>query len=120
MGVFLSGGLDSSSILALMSRLHPSGRKAFSIGYDSRESELRYARLVAEHCGAEFHEILLTPLEFREGLASAAWHMDEPVADAPSVALYYPSKYARREVTVALAAMEPMSFSVAIRHTTGC
>jgi asparagine synthase (glutamine-hydrolysing) len=101
-GVFLSGGLDSSSIVALMSRLHLSGRKAFSIGYDSKESELGYARLVAKHCGAEYHEIVLSPLEFREALTNVAWHMDEPVADAPSVALNYLSKYARREVTVAL------------------
>jgi asparagine synthase (glutamine-hydrolysing) len=102
-GVFLSGGLDSSSIVALMSQLNLNGYKAFSIGYDSRESELEYARVVAEHCGAEYHEIRLTPLEFRDNLTNVAWHMDEPVADAPAVALYCLSKYARREVTVALA-----------------
>ena len=56
LGVFLSGGLDSSSIVALMSRLNMRGYKAFSIGYDSRESELDYARAVAQYCGAEYHE----------------------------------------------------------------
>src|SRR5215475_2869473 len=101
-GVLLSGGLDSSSIVALMSRLHLGGRKAFSIGYDSRESELDYARVAAQHCGAEYHEIRLAPSQFRDALSDVAWHMDEPVADAPSVALYHLSKYARREVKVAL------------------
>src|SRR5262249_15568688 len=92
LGVFLSGGLDSSSIVALMSRLNSGVHKAFSIGYDSRESELNYAQMVAQHCGADYHETRLTAAAFRDGLSDVVWHMDEPVADAPSVALYYLSK----------------------------
>jgi asparagine synthase (glutamine-hydrolysing) len=102
LGVFLSGGLDSSSIVAVASRLSPRHIKTFSIGYDSSESELGYARIVAQHCSTEHHEMRLTPSAFRDCLPHMVWHMDEPLADAPSIPLYFLSQFARRQVTVAL------------------
>jgi asparagine synthase (glutamine-hydrolysing) len=102
LGAFLSGGIDSSSIVAMASRANGRPLKTFSIGYDSGESELNYARVVAEHCRTEHREIRLTASHFRDLLPNIVWHMDEPIADAPSVALFCLSQLARGEVTVAL------------------
>jgi asparagine synthase (glutamine-hydrolysing) len=85
LGVFLSGGLDSSSLVSVMSRLGIQDLQTFSVGYDAPESELEYARLVASHCGTNHHEFVLTPSRFRDLLSKIVWHMDEPVADAPSI-----------------------------------
>src|SRR2546428_6006633 len=102
LGVFLSGGLDSSSIVAVMSRLGIQNIKTFSVGYDSPESELGGARIVAKHHHTDHHEVRLTASKFRDLLPHVAWHLDEPVADAPSVALFYLSQIAACEVTVVL------------------
>src|SRR5205823_9771363 len=85
LGVFLSGGLDSSSIVAVMARVGVRNIQTFSVGYDSPESELDYARVVAKQYGTEHHEVRLTSSEFSERLPRIVWHMDEPVADAPSI-----------------------------------
>jgi asparagine synthase (glutamine-hydrolysing) len=102
LGAFLSGGLDSSCVVALMARLGVSDIKTFSVGYDSPESELPYARQVAEHFGTDHHELRLTPGAFRDILPKIVWYMDEPVGDTASIPLYYLSEFARRKVTVAL------------------
>src|SRR5262245_55603710 len=102
LGVFLSGGIDSSSIVAAMARLGVRKIKTFSVGYDSAESELEYARVVAKRYDTEHHEIRLTSSEFGELLPRVIWHMDEPVADAPAIPLYCLSELARHNVTVAL------------------
>jgi asparagine synthase (glutamine-hydrolysing) len=101
-GAFLSGGLDSSCVVALMSRLGVKDIKTFSIGYDSKESELGYARVVAERFHTDHHELQLTPVAFRDVLPRIVWHMDEPVGDTATIPLYYLTEFARRKVTVAL------------------
>jgi asparagine synthase (glutamine-hydrolysing) len=102
LGVFLSGGIDSSAILGLMHKLGVGGIKTFSIGYDSPESELNYARIVADHFHTDHHELRLTPAAFQDILPKIVWHMDEPVGDPASVPLYYLAQCARQKVTVAL------------------
>jgi asparagine synthase (glutamine-hydrolysing) len=102
LGAFLSGGLDSSCVVALMSKLGVADIKTFSIGYDSPESELPYARTVADHLHTDHHELRLTPVAFRDILPKIIWYMDEPVGDTASIPLYYLARFARRHVTVAL------------------
>ena len=101
LGAFLSGGLDSSCVVGLMSRMG-AHVKTFSIGYDSPESELDYARIVARHFHTEHHEFRLSPVTFRDILPKIVWHLDEPVGDSASVPLYFLSRFARQDVTVAL------------------
>ncbi len=102
LGAFLSGGIDSSVVVGLMHKLGVADIKTFSIGYDSPESELKYARIVADHFHTDHHELRLTPLAFQEVLPKIVWHMDEPVGDQAAIPLYYLSEFARRKVTVAL------------------
>jgi asparagine synthase (glutamine-hydrolysing) len=102
LGAFLSGGLDSSCVVGLMSKLGVGDIKTFSIGYDSPESELDYARIVANRFHTDHHELRLTPTGFREVLPDIVWHMDEPVGDTASIPLFYLARFARQKVTVAL------------------
>ena len=102
LGAFLSGGVDSSCVVALMSALGVPRIKTFSIGYDSGDSELDYARIVARRFETEHHELKLTPTAFQEVLPRIVWHMDEPVGDQASIPLFYLAEFARREVTVVL------------------
>src|SRR6266700_2338901 len=102
-GVFLSGGLDSSSIAAMMADLRKEPIQAFSVGYAEDEySELPYARQVAKHIGAEYNEVILDPKEFFATLPQLIWHEDEPLVWPSSVALYYVSRLAREKVKVVL------------------
>ena len=107
-GVFLSGGLDSSCIAAHMVDLRrESGDgvvKSFSVGYlaEDGSSELDQARRVAAALGTEHHEVTVTADEFAAWLPELVWHLDEPVADAACVPLHYLSKKAREEVVVVL------------------
>ena len=112
LGVFLSGGLDSSSMLALMSKITGGERvKTFSVGYDmsgpaeaeARESnELSYAREAAARFGAEHHEFSLTARDFMNAIPTMVSHLDEPMADPSSLPLYFISKLARNYITVVL------------------
>jgi asparagine synthase (glutamine-hydrolysing) len=101
-GAFLSGGLDSSCVVGLMDKMGVSDIKTFSIGYDGPESELDYARVVANHFRTDHHELRLTAPEFRDVLPKIVWHMDEPVGDTASIPLFYLSQFARQTVKVAL------------------
>jgi asparagine synthase (glutamine-hydrolysing) len=102
-GVFLSGGLDSSSIAAVMADLREEPIQTFSVGYAEDEySELPYARQVAKHIRAEYNEVILGPEEFFASLPQAIWHEDEPLVWPSSVALYYVSRLAREKVKVVL------------------
>ena len=104
-GVFLSGGLDSSAIAAHMIDARGGEPvKSFSVGYlaDDGSSELDQARRVAGALGTEHREVLVTAGDFHAFLPRLVWHMDEPVADAACVPLYYLSKRAREEVSVVL------------------
>jgi len=102
-GVFLSGGLDSSSIAVVMASLRDEPIHTFSVGYaEDRFSELRDAREVANHIGSQHSEVLLGPEDFLESLPALTWHEDEPITWPSSVSLYYVSRVAREKVKVVL------------------
>jgi asparagine synthase (glutamine-hydrolysing) len=102
-GVFLSGGLDSSSIAAEMAALRKDRIQTFSVGYaDDRYSELPCARLMAEHIGSDHHEVLLGPDEFFQSLPQMIWCEDEPLVWPSSVALFFVSRLASKKVKVVL------------------
>jgi asparagine synthase (glutamine-hydrolysing) len=109
LGVFLSGGLDSSAILAVMSKLRERERiKTFSVGYDVPRAqeegvnEFEYARLAANAFGAEHHEFKLTAEDFRDSLTDLVWNLDEPLADDSCIPLYFIARLARKHITVVL------------------
>src|SRR5437879_6132326 len=98
-GVFLSGGIDSSTNAALFSEGHGKPVQTFSIGYDkeyeSYPSELRYARMIAQKVGADHHELLLKESDLLESLPLIIRHQDEPLADPVCMPVYFVSKLAR-------------------------
>jgi asparagine synthase (glutamine-hydrolysing) len=102
LGAFLSGGVDSSLIVAIMQSLSSSPIQTFSIGFPVREyDETAYARLVSRHLGTDHHEFQVTP----DGLAilpQLVWHYDEPFADSSAIPTWYVSQLTRQHVTVAL------------------
>src|SRR5215472_7344245 len=103
LGVFLSGGLDSSSIAALVAGLRKEPIQTFSVGYrEDQYSELDYARQVARHVGAEHNEIVIGPEQFLETLPQMIWHEDEPIVWPSSVALGHVARLARKKVKVVL------------------
>jgi asparagine synthase (glutamine-hydrolysing) len=102
LGAFLSGGVDSSAVVAMMCRAADGPVKTFSIGFDEPEyDELRYARLVAERFGTEHHELVVRP-DAAAILPRLAWHYDEPFGDSSAVATFCVAEMTRRHVTVAL------------------
>ncbi|MEK7858400.1 MAG: asparagine synthase (glutamine-hydrolyzing) [Elusimicrobiota bacterium] len=102
LGAFLSGGIDSSIIVALMSELSSRPVKTFSIGFDEeRFSELPYARQIAKLYKTEHTEFVVKP-EMADVLPKLAWHYGEPYADASALPSYYVSRETRKFVTVAL------------------
>ena len=102
LGAFLSGGVDSSIIVALMSGLSSKPVKTFSIGFDEeRFSETRYARLVADRYKTDHTEFVVKP-QMADVLPKLAWHYGEPYADASALPTYYVSRETRKFVTVAL------------------
>jgi asparagine synthase (glutamine-hydrolysing) len=102
LGAFLSGGIDSSAVVALMSRAAAGPVKTFSIGFEEPEyDELKYARLVAERFGTEHHELVVRP-DAVAILPKLAWHYDEPFGDSSAVPTHYVAQMTRQYVTVAL------------------
>lgn len=102
LGAFLSGGIDSSIIVALMAELMDQPVKTFSIGFTHEEyNELPYARMVAERYGTEHHEFIVTP-DATDIFPELVWHYNEPFADSSAIPTYYVSKMAREFVTVIL------------------
>ena len=102
LGCFLSGGVDSSSVVAMMSRVSAGPVKTFSIGFASaRFNELGYARVVAERFGTDHHEFVVEP-DAAAVLPEIARHFGEPFGDASALPTWYLSKLARQHVTVAL------------------
>ncbi len=103
LGVFLSGGLDSSAVAALTTKIRRQPIETFSVGYGEEQfSELPYARQVAEHIGSKHHEVRLSREEFFETLPKLIWHEDEPIVWPSSVSLYFVARLARERVTVVL------------------
>lgn len=102
LGAFLSGGVDSSLVVALMARASGSRVKTFSIGFDEPAfDELEHARRVAAHCDTEHHEFIVRP-DAVTILDRLIEHFDEPFADSSAVPTWYVSELARRHVTVVL------------------
>jgi asparagine synthase (glutamine-hydrolysing) len=102
LGVFLSGGLDSSTVVALMHRILGEGVSTFSLGYeDPTFSELEYARQVARYFNTNHSEIIIEPLT-HEDIETAAWHLDEPMTDLSTIPFYMISRRAREDVKVCL------------------
>ncbi len=101
-GAFLSGGVDSSAVVAMMAQSSPKPVKTFTIGFEEQAYDERpYARMVAERYGTDHEELTIRP----DGLSvieDLVYHYGEPFADSSAVPTYYVSKIARQQVTVAL------------------
>jgi asparagine synthase (glutamine-hydrolysing) len=102
LGAFLSGGIDSSLIVASMARQSSAPVKTFSIGFEEAAyNELEYAAMVARQYGTDHHEILVRP-DSVDLITRLAWHFDEPFADSSAIPTYVVSEFAARHVKVAL------------------
>jgi asparagine synthase (glutamine-hydrolysing) len=103
LGVFLSGGLDSSAVAALMTKIRREPVETFSVGYSEHAySELPYARAVAEHLKSVHHEVIVSREDFFGALPKLIWHEDEPIVWPSSVALFFVAQLARDRVKVVL------------------
>ena len=104
LGVFLSGGLDSSAITALMSQMSGQRVKTFSVGYegDDVENELPFARKIADLFGTEHHEFILKPYDFLDSIPRMVKMAEEPLVEIPAIALYQIARAAKPHATVLL------------------
>ena len=103
LGAFLSGGIDSSTIVALMAERAGAPVRTFSIGFEERHfSETGYARQVAARYGAEHHEFIFRPADLKQVIEGVARAVGEPFADPAALPLYELARQTRRHVTVAL------------------
>jgi len=103
LGVFLSGGVDSSAVAALMTKIRRAPVETFSVGYtEDAYSELPYARIVTKHLNSLHHEVLVSQQDFFDTLPKLIWHEDEPIVWPSSVPLYFVSKIAHERVKVVL------------------
>jgi len=103
LGMFLSGGIDSSAIAAVMSQMVAGPIKTFTVAFNVPEAnELEWARVIARAFRTEHHEILIEPTDFAAALPHLIWHEDEPLGHSASVPLYFVSQLAQRHVKVVL------------------
>lgn len=104
LGIFLSGGIDSSAVVGLLANKVPEPLKTFSVAYDfgKNYNETKYARMVAKEFGTDHKEIFVKPEEFRDFVPNYVSLMDEPVTEAAAISLYFVSKLAQKDVTVVL------------------
>ena len=103
LGVFLSGGVDSSAVAALMTKLRRESVETFSVGYTEQTySELPFARTVSDHIHSRHHEVFVSEDDFFGSLPHLIWHEDEPIVWPSSVSLYFVARLARERVTVVL------------------
>ena len=103
-GAFLSGGIDSSVIVAYMSELLNEPVKTFSVGFAGGEEadELPYADKVAKHFGCDHHTLVINGNDFVEHAESVLWHLDQPIADQATAATHMVAKLARQHVKMVL------------------
>src|SRR5207244_4979143 len=102
LGAFLSGGVDSSVVVALMTQLSDRPVQTFTIGFEETEySELEDARVVAHYLGTDHHEMIVKPTAF-DILPRLVWHLDEPFGDSSAVPTYYVCQAALYHVTASL------------------
>ena len=103
LGLFLSGGIDSSGIAALMARMVQEPVQSFAVGFtEPGYNELDYARLAADAVGAVHRDILVSAQEYFSALPRLLWHEDEPIAFPSSISLYFVSRLAQRHVKVVM------------------
>jgi len=104
LGIFLSGGIDSSAIVGLLADRVEEPLKTFSIGYDFGKGfdETPYAQIIADKFKTDHHEIKITPAQFKEFIPEYIALMDEPVTEAAAISLFFVAKLAKEKVTVAL------------------
>ncbi len=103
LGTFLSGGIDSAVIAAIMKRLRSAPVETFSVGYEEAAySELHHARETADFIGSVHHEVTVSEVEFFDALPRLVWHEDEPIAWPSSIPLYFVSRAASERVKVVL------------------
>ncbi|MCB4436299.1 asparagine synthase (glutamine-hydrolyzing) [Alteromonas sp. McT4-15] len=104
LGIFLSGGIDSSAVVGLLADKVKEPLKTFSIAYDFGKNfdETQYARMVADKFGTDHHELKITPQQFADFIPEYIHLMDEPVTEAAAISLFFVSKLAKEKVTVAL------------------
>ncbi|MDX2045125.1 MAG: asparagine synthase (glutamine-hydrolyzing) [Acidobacteriota bacterium] len=103
LGMFLSGGIDSTAIAGVMSKLVSDPIKTFSVAFNEREAnELEFARMAARAFGTEHHEIVVSPQQFFDALPAMVYQEDEPIAHPSSIPLYFVSKLAAEHVKVVL------------------
>ncbi|WP_085993332.1 asparagine synthase (glutamine-hydrolyzing) [Oceanobacillus senegalensis] len=101
-GAFLSGGIDSSFIVALAKQYHPN-IETFSVGFDCKGfSELDVAKETADKLGVRNHSYHISAKEFIDALPDIVWHLDDPLADPACVPLYFVARYAKKHVKVVL------------------
>lgn len=103
LGAFLSGGLDSSFIVGLMSKLVDEPIKTFTIGFgdDKKYDETRFAKVIADRFNTDHNELFIDASSIKT-LPKILWHMDEPIADAASIPTYLLSEFAKKKVSVVL------------------
>ena len=101
-GVFLSGGVDSSALVAIHAAQMKDPVLTFSVGYEEEQevNEFPYARQVAQKFGTQHFEYVLSGRDFAKSLPKLVWHMDEPVADPAAIPLFFISQFAREHITV--------------------
>jgi asparagine synthase (glutamine-hydrolysing) len=104
LGIFLSGGIDSSAVVGLLADKVKEPLKTFSIGYDFGKGfdETPYAQIIADKFKTDHHEIKITPAQFKEFIPEYISLMDEPVTEAAAISLFFVAKLAKEKVTVAL------------------
>jgi asparagine synthase (glutamine-hydrolysing) len=103
LGLFLSGGVDSTALAAITAGLIDEPLRTFAVGFDEDgANELPYARLAARHVGAEHRDVIVSTKEYFDALPQLVWQEDEPIAFTSSVPLYFVSKLAQRHVKVVL------------------
>jgi asparagine synthase (glutamine-hydrolysing) len=104
LGVFLSGGVDSSAVVALMHEMGIRDIRTFTVAYDFGPAydETRWSRMVARKFNTIHREIFVSPEAFQELIPHLVWHMDEPVTESAAISLYFVSKLAREDVVVVL------------------
>ncbi len=100
LGAFLSGGLDSSLVVAINSKLRKDPVKTFTVGFGHETDEFRHAKKVAEHLKTDHHELILEYDEMTKALPDIIRFMDEPNSDMTMVPLYFLSQFSRKKVTV--------------------
>jgi asparagine synthase (glutamine-hydrolysing) len=108
LGVFLSGGVDSSLVAALMAQESARPVQAFTVGYGAEGAylnETRYARAVAERYGMDHHDLILDAGDLLDDIERVAWHLDEPCGDPAAFLTLALSRFTRRHVTVALSGL---------------